>query len=343
MYIRDSLLLIKVSYPVFHKYFFAIFFIYSSFFWGCAKKTVELPATIESKDQGLPGNYMIGPSDELEVLYYMDPEFSMSDYIIDAEDRLHVNFYYYPELSKSVQVRPDGFITLPKVGDIEAAGEVPSALAKKISETFAEYLSRPVVTVELTEFNAKINKLKEAVRSADRGQAKYAAVRPDGKISLPYLKNTILAAGSTTIKLGREIERAYRKHIKNISITVSLLKANSYHACVIGEVVKSNCYPLYANTSLLEILARAGGLTAKANTRQVVLIRRGDKGIPVSSVIDLQEILKKKEQYPMVKQYDVIYVPRTWLSDAALTASEIWKLIPLNISTSYNLADLFNK
>lgn len=339
-----------MPYPFFCRYFVTVSVICCFLFSGCAKEKekIHAPTAVDFKEESIkeriiPASYMVGPSDELEVLYYMDPEYSMGDYIIDAEDKLRVDFYYYPELSKSVQVRPDGFITLPRVGDIKAAGEVPSVLAKKISETFSEYLSQPVVTVELTEFNAKINKLKAAVSSVNRGQAKYAVVRPDGKISLPYLKEPIFAAGSTTIELGKKIENAYRSYIKNISITISLLKANSYRACVIGEVVKSDCYSLSGNTSFLDILARAGGVTTKANTQQIVIISRGDKGRPVSSVIDLQNIIKKQEYYPMVQQYDVIYVPRTWLSETALTAHEIWKIIPLSVSASYNLANIFNK
>ena len=192
---------------------------------GCANKTIHLPPPdIISSTPIIPSNYLIGPSDELEILYFSDPNYTSSDYLIDTEDELRIDFYYYPNISKTVTVRPDGFITIPKIGDIKAAGEKPRNLSKKISKLFTPYLVRPAVTVDITEFNTKIEKLKNAIETAGRGQSKRIVVKPDGRISLPYLKNDVMAAGKTTVELSRELGKKYRKKIKNINITASLLK-----------------------------------------------------------------------------------------------------------------------
>jgi len=43
------------------------------------------------------------------------------DYVIGSEDVLAVNIWKEPEISRTVPVRPDGKITLPLVGDVQAS------------------------------------------------------------------------------------------------------------------------------------------------------------------------------------------------------------------------------
>ncbi|RWX45108.1 polysaccharide export outer membrane protein [Candidatus Electrothrix aarhusensis] len=301
---------------------------------GCANEEIQLPIKTITSEPIIPANYLIGPSDKLEVLYYMEFGLSSTDYIIDIEDVLLVDFYYYPKISRSVTVRPDGFITLPKVGDIKAVGEEPAKLAKKISKLFSAHLAKPTVTVTLTEFNAKIKELKKTIYTTGGGQAKQIVVRPDGRISLPYLKEDSMAAGKTTVELGRELSSQYGEHIRNISITVSLMKAESFQVCIMGDVKTTGYYPLFGPTTLLQLIARAGGFTKEANIRQVVVISRGKGGKPEAAVADVEGMLKRGEPEPMIQQYDVIYVPRTSLADAAFTADAIWKFIPVRFSSN---------
>jgi polysaccharide export outer membrane protein len=54
-------------------------------------------------------------------------------------------------LSQSLQIRPDGKITLPLIGDIMAAGQTPIALRDSIAGSLKEYVTNPVVTVIVVE------------------------------------------------------------------------------------------------------------------------------------------------------------------------------------------------
>src|SRR4051812_21872188 len=47
------------------------------------------------------------------------------EYRLSAGDKLRVEVYRDPQLSQSVQVRPDGKITLPLIGDVDASGKTP--------------------------------------------------------------------------------------------------------------------------------------------------------------------------------------------------------------------------
>ncbi|MCI5211870.1 MAG: hypothetical protein D3910_24525, partial [Candidatus Electrothrix sp. ATG2] len=195
-------------------------------------------------------------------------------------------------------------------------------------------LSQPNVTVELIEYTNKIQKFQDTVHTADRGQWNDVLVRPDGRISLPYLKEDIIVIGKTIEILSKELEERYREHVTGINVTVSILKATSYQACVLGDVKEADYYNLTGPTSLLQLIAQAGGFTREANMRQVVIISRGEDGKPEYTVRDVKKILQEGAADPMISQYDVVYVPRTWLADAAFTAEAIWSIIPMRFSAS---------
>ena len=70
-----------------------------------------------------------------------------ADYVVGPEDVLGVLVWREPDMSGDVTVRSDGMITLPLVGDLQAAGHSPEALAGQIETLSAEYLAEPNVTV----------------------------------------------------------------------------------------------------------------------------------------------------------------------------------------------------
>jgi polysaccharide biosynthesis/export protein len=74
-----------------------------------------------------------------------------SDYVLTIGDKLRVEVYREPQLSQSVEVRPDGKVTLPLVGDVSAAGMTPAKLGESLSEKLRAYLTNPVVTVIVAE------------------------------------------------------------------------------------------------------------------------------------------------------------------------------------------------
>ena len=74
-----------------------------------------------------------------------------ADYRLAAGDKLRIEVYKDTQLSQSLQVRPDGKITLPLVGDIAAAGRTSSELRDGIVKALQEYIEKPVVTVIVTE------------------------------------------------------------------------------------------------------------------------------------------------------------------------------------------------
>ena len=73
------------------------------------------------------------------------------DYVIGSEDVLAVNVWKEPEISRTIPVRPDGKITLPLLGDVQATGLTPQKLEDTLREGLKAYVSNPEVTVIVQE------------------------------------------------------------------------------------------------------------------------------------------------------------------------------------------------
>jgi polysaccharide biosynthesis/export protein len=74
-----------------------------------------------------------------------------ADYRLAPGDKLRVEVYKDAQLSQSLQVRPDGKVTLPLVGDIVATDLTPIQLRDRIAASLKEYVTNPVVTVIVVE------------------------------------------------------------------------------------------------------------------------------------------------------------------------------------------------
>lgn len=77
-----------------------------------------------------------------------DPLESQEDYVIGIGDRLDVVFFVHKELTTiDLLVRSDGRVTLPYVGDVDAAGVTPMQLDSTLSYRFSEVLREPNLSV----------------------------------------------------------------------------------------------------------------------------------------------------------------------------------------------------
>jgi polysaccharide biosynthesis/export protein len=74
-----------------------------------------------------------------------------ADYRLTPGDKLRVEVYKDAQLSQSLQVRPDGKVTLPLLGDIVATDLTPMQLRDRIADSLKEYITNPVVTVIVVE------------------------------------------------------------------------------------------------------------------------------------------------------------------------------------------------
>jgi len=76
-------------------------------------------------------------------------------YIIGAQDVLLVQVWREGDLSGDKVVRPDGKISFPLIGEMQASGITPDDLAKSVTAAFSKFINNPEVTVSLLAVNSK--------------------------------------------------------------------------------------------------------------------------------------------------------------------------------------------
>jgi polysaccharide export outer membrane protein len=78
-----------------------------------------------------------------------------NNFVIGNDDVLAVNVWKEPDISRSVPVRSDGKISLPLVGEVQAAGQTPLKLEQAIADKLKNYISDPEVTVIVQQINSQ--------------------------------------------------------------------------------------------------------------------------------------------------------------------------------------------
>jgi polysaccharide export outer membrane protein len=79
------------------------------------------------------------------------PPATSDEYRLGPGDKLRIEVYKDAQLSQSVQIRPDGKITLPLIGDLDASNRTPIELRDTIATSLKEYVTNPTVTVIVVE------------------------------------------------------------------------------------------------------------------------------------------------------------------------------------------------
>lgn len=149
----------------------------------------------------------------------------------------------------------------------------------------------------------------EVVFWRDKDMSAEVAVRPDGQITLPLL-NDVQAAGLTPDQLREQLMKASAKYVAEPNVTVVVKTINSRKVFITGMVAKSGTYPLTAPTTVMQLIAMAGGVQEFADSKNILVVRNED-GRPVSYRFNYKEVLKRKnlKQNIELKPGDTVIVP----------------------------------
>lgn len=83
-----------------------------------------------------------------------NPMLLVDEYRIGVDDLVQVTVWKNPDLSVSVPVRPDGKISMPLAGEVQAGGRTPEEVAQAITDKLSHYIRDPQVAVILTELRS---------------------------------------------------------------------------------------------------------------------------------------------------------------------------------------------
>ena len=143
----------------------------------------------------------------------------------------------------------------------------------------------------------------------DKDMSAEVVVRPDGNITLPLL-NDVAAAGLTPDQLRERILVEAHRYIEDPSPTVVVKEIHSRRVFITGQVDKPGPYPLTGTTTVIQLIAIAGGLKEFADGKNI-LVMRTENGAQTAYRFDYQELLKRKNlrQNIELKPGDTVVVP----------------------------------
>lgn len=133
-------------------------------------------------------------------------------------------------------------------------------------------------------------------------------VRPDGMISLP-LVNDIRASGLTPVELRQAITQRLSEFIPSPEVSVMVREVHSVKVAVIGAVRMPGHYEVKSAATVLELIARAQGLSEFADRGRIVVLRQN--GTATSRIpFNYRKVAEGSEQDNFyVRPGDIIVVP----------------------------------
>jgi len=133
-------------------------------------------------------------------------------------------------------------------------------------------------------------------------------VRPDGMISLPLI-NEIKASGLTPEQLREQVTIEAKRFVQEPNPTVVVKQINSRKVFISGAVEKPGTYSLNGPTTILQLIAAAGGLKEYADSKNIAIVRT-DGGRQASLTFNYQEFLTHKnfEQNIWLQPGDTVIV-----------------------------------
>lgn len=111
----------------------------------CAVFSTLLPAQTAAKNE----NPASAPAQDSATKAHDDT------FVIGNDDVLAINVWKEPDVSRSIPVRSDGKISLPLVGEVQAAGRTPLKLEQEIANKLQSFISQPEVTVIVQQINSQ--------------------------------------------------------------------------------------------------------------------------------------------------------------------------------------------
>jgi polysaccharide export outer membrane protein len=136
-----------------------------------------------------------------------------------------------------------------------------------------------------------------------------ATVRPDGMITLPLL-NDLHAAGLTPDQLRERIQAAASKYVTDPSVTVAVQAIRSRKVFITGQIAKPGQYLLTAPTTVMQLIATAGGLNEFAEADRI-LVMRTEGGKQISKRFNYEDVQRGRNLNQNIELMpgDTIIVP----------------------------------
>jgi len=257
-------------------------------------------------------------------------------------DVLSISVYDEPDLTISeVPIRPDGKISFPLVGDIQADGRTVDEVNADLTDRLRQYLLAPKVSVIVTAFNSLnyvINGevVKPGVYPLVTDVTITAALAKAGGLNKgQFRSSSVELADLTHAFISREgkllpidFVRLLRQGDMRFDIPlqagdyISIPSGLSKEVYIIGEVKAPALFAFREEMPMSRTVALAEGFTQDADLSRIHVIR-GSLSNPRVIVTDFNKVIAGQQQDVQLEPGDVVYVPPTGLSSWARMLDKI--------------------
>ena len=143
-------------------------------------------------------------------------------------------------------------------------------------------------------------------------------VQPDGYVMLKDA-GLVKAQGLDLQQFTAAVQKAYRGYLHDPQAAVALKDFEKPSFIVGGEVAKPGKYELRSDTTVVEAVEIAGGLTERAKHSQVVLFRKTDGDLVEARLLNLKKMLKQNNvrEDAHLRPGDMVFVPQNTISKIA--------------------------
>lgn len=140
-------------------------------------------------------------------------------------------------------------------------------------------------------------------------------IGPDGRVQMPFI-GSVQAAGQTIESLQTTISQGLSNELRDPRVFVAATAFGSQQIFVSGQVAQPGLLALPGQIDPLQAITMAGGFTATANPKQVIIMRRLPGGEMKSAIYNIKNgiIDPRAATWGPLQRFDIVHVSPTWIA-----------------------------
>ena len=220
-----------------------------------------------------------------------------NDYVIGAQDLLSITVYDQADLTGRFKVEADGSLTFPLLGRVQAGGMTLRALEQNLQAKLADgYLRNPQVSVAIEEYRSQrifvmgevrapgtyqltgdmtiVEALTKAGGTTTAASEEVLVVRPAGGAGRegPIMPDQDAEASILRVNL-RELQAGALSQNISLKDGDTIVAPRAQAVYVFGQVRNPGAYSIEKDTTVLQALSLAGGVTDRGSTGRLKIVR----------------------------------------------------------------------
>lgn len=266
--------------------------------------------------------YRIRVGDELDFTFRQTRDIIQQPYRLGVGDVISItaNGEYQTDFGDdNLTVLRDGTIQVKSLGSVHVANKTLARLQEELNQMAVDEgpaQESPNIIIKVLKSETELNDLIRTVdaTAGQGGQFRSLTVSPDGTVQLPAL-GSVPAIGLTLDELGAEANARYAMMVQGLEVTPSLRQPAPSFAYVLGEANNPGRIQIQGPTTVMQLVAQAGGWRSGANLREIVVFRRDENWQLIATKLDLSAPMWGNRPHPSddlwVRNNDIILLPKT--------------------------------